>query len=210
VKYSGFTLGAFLSLLSSVNPLLAIPVFVTLTSHFSPQERSRLARKTATNVFMILIGFFLTGGLLLKFLNLSIHAMRIGGGLMILQSALNRVNKKERLTPDEQEEASERDEIAFSPLAIPVLSGPGAIALIIGMTTDTDTFGQWAILPLVIFLVALVCYITLLAIDFLIKKLGRTVMRSVGRIMGFLLLCVGVQFIVNGIQGIVMDLAHKF
>ncbi len=197
-----YAIGSYVSLISVANPLIAAPVFVTLTQGFTHKERATLARQTSGNVLAILLAFFIAGSFILSFFGISIHAMRIAGGLMILLSALERLNKSDRLTDEEKEEAVDKDSMAFSPLAMPLLSGPGAIAVIIGMTTDANTAKHYLIIFFVIFAVALTCYLTLKLAPVILEKLGPTLLKAFGRIMGFILLCVGVQLMINGILGL--------
>lgn len=197
-----FYVGSVVSLFSIVDPLLAAPVFVSLTHDETEQERHNLAKRACFFVFWILLAFFLAGTLILGFFGISIDALRIAGGLMILGSAYNMLEKKKKLQPDEEKEAEEKEDIAFSPLAMPLLSGPGAIAVIIGMTTDAKSIMYYPVIFLVIVTVCLSCYLTLKVSGKIVERLGETMVKAFTRIMGFLLLCIGVQYIVNGIKPI--------
>lgn len=195
-----FFTGSFVSLFSIVDPLLAVPVFVSLTEKYSSNKRVEIAKQSSIYVLGILLTFFIAGGLILNFFGISIEGLRIAGGLMIIGSAVEMLEKKERLLPREQEESEIKDDIAFSPLAMPLLSGPGSIAVIIGMTTEANKISHYAVILFVIFLVALLCYIFLRLAHFISQKIGSTTMSSFNRIMGFILLCIGVQYIVNGVM----------
>ena len=195
-----FFIGSFVSLFSIVDPMVAVPVFVSLTEKYSSRKRVQIAKEASFYVLWVLLVFFITGGLILKFFGISLEGLRIAGGLMIIATAIEMLQKKERLLPQEQEESEEKEDIAFSPLAMPILSGPGSIAVIIGMTTDAKSFLHYLVIFLVICLVALSCYIFLRLAHLILQKLGSTIMRSFNRIMGFILLCVGVQYIVNGVM----------
>lgn len=195
-----FFVGSFVSLFSIVDPLVAVPVFVTLTQKYKPAQRVELATKASIYVFGILLVFFAAGGLILKFFGISLEGIRIAGGLMIIGTAYEMLAKKERLLPQEQHESEEKEDVAFSPLAMPILSGPGAIAIIIGMTSDAKSIQHYSAILVVIFLVSFCCYIFLRLAHIITHKLGETTMRSFNRIMGFILLCIGVQYIVNGVM----------
>lgn len=183
---------------------MAAPLFVTLTDGETPKQREFLARRSSAYAFIILSLFFVTGSLVLNFFQISIDALRIAGGLMILSTAYGMVNKKESLRPDEEQEArvkvTTHEDIAFSPLAMPILSGPGAIAVIIGMTTNAGGFGiKYLLILFAILAVCVSSYITMRISDKIMHKMGPTMVRSFTRIMGFILLCIGVQFMVNGV-----------
>ena len=199
-----FFIGSFVSLFSMVDPPMAAPVFVTLTQGMNQHDQNKLARRASIFVFCILLVFFVAGTLILGFFGISIDALRIAGGLMILNNATSMLQQKQRLDDKDKQEAEERDDIAFSPLAMPLLSGPGSIAALIGMTADAKDGVHYLIIGLVIALVALSCYWTLRLSSKLVSKVGETTLKSFTRIMGFILLCVGVQYLVNGIKPILM------
>jgi len=206
-------IGTYISLFSIVDPLMAAPVFVTLTEGQTPAQRNAVARRASTFSFAILSIFFITGSLILNFFQISIDALRIAGGLMILSSAYGMINKQASLNADEESEAkikaATHDDIAFSPLAMPILSGPGAIAVIIGMTTNAN--GNWLnylVILLAILGVSFSSYLVLRISDTMMQRMGPTVVKAFTRIMGFILLCVGVQFIVNGVSPVLARAIH--
>ena len=195
-----FFIGSFVSLFSIVDPMLAVPVFVSLTDKYSSKKRAQIAINACFYTLGILVLFFLAGGLILKFFGISIEGIKIAGGLMIVGSAYEMLAKKERLLPQEQHESEEKEDIAFSPLAMPLLSGPGSIAILIGMTSDAKSFLHYAVILFVILAVVILCYIFLRLAHFISQHMGKTAMSSFNRIMGFILLCIGVQYIVNGVM----------
>jgi multiple antibiotic resistance protein len=193
-----FFIGSFVSLFAIVDPLLAIPVFATLTEKYSLSQRIDTARRATVYVLGVMLVFFIAGGLILKFFGISLEGLRIAGGLMIMGTAVEMLQKKDRLLPAEQQESEEKEDIAFSPLAMPLLSGPGAIAVIIGMTSDATSWVHFPIILVVILLVAFSCYIMMRLSHVISQRMSQTMMKSFTRIMGFILLCIGVQYIVNG------------
>lgn len=198
-----FFIGSFISLFSIVDPMLAVPVFVSLTEKYSAKKRIQIAKDASLYVLGILLVFFIAGGLILRFFGISIEGIRIAGGLMIMATAAEMLQKKERLLPQEQQESEEKEDTAFSPLAMPILSGPGSIAVIIGLTSDARIIQHYLIILLVILLVTLICYIFLSLAHIIAQKMGTTMMKSFNRIMGFILLCIGVQYIVNGVMPLI-------
>lgn len=206
-------IGTYISLFSIVDPLMAAPVFVTLTEGQTAAQRNTVARRASMFSFAILSIFFITGSLILNFFQISIDALRIAGGLMILSSAYGMLNKQESLNADEKAEATIKahthDDIAFSPLAMPILSGPGAIAVIIGMTTNAN--GNWLNYLVIVVAILAVCfssYLVMLISDTMMQRMGPTIVKAFTRIMGFILLCVGVQFIVNGVSPVLGRALH--
>jgi multiple antibiotic resistance protein len=204
-----FFVGSFVSLFSMVDPPMAAPVFVSLTQGMTQLEQKVLARRASTFVFFILLVFFLAGSVILGFFGISIDALRIAGGLMILGNATSMLQQKKRLDAEDQREAEHREDLAFSPLAMPLLSGPGSIAALIGMTADAKDWLHFALIGAVIALVALSCYWTLRLSSRIVHRLGETTLKSFTRIMGFILLCVGVQYLVNGIKPILLGIIQQ-
>jgi multiple antibiotic resistance protein len=206
-------IGTYISLFSIVDPLMAAPVFVTLTEGQTAAQRNTVARRASMFSFAILSIFFITGSLILNFFQISIDALRIAGGLMILSSAYGMINKQASLNTEEEKEAqikaATHDDIAFSPLAMPILSGPGAIAVIIGMTTNAG--GNWLnylVIVLAILTVSISSYLVMRISDTMMQRMGPTIVKAFTRIMGFILLCVGVQFIVNGVSPVLTRIFH--
>ncbi len=204
-----FFIGSFVSLFSIVDPLLAVPVFASLTQKHTPEYKIAVAGRASFYVLGILVIFFIAGGLILKFFGISLEGLRIAGGLMIIGSAIEMLQKKERLLPVEQQESEEKEDIAFSPLAMPILSGPGAIAVIIGMTTDAKSLVHYLLILITICLVSFLCYVFMRLSHVIAQKVGPITMRSFTRIMGFILLCIGVQYIVNGVMPLLKSALHS-
>lgn len=202
-----FFVGSFVSLFSIVNPLMAIPVFVTLTAKDTADHRNNIARRAGIYILSILLVFFIAGDLILNFFGISLEGLRIAGGLMIMNNAFEMLMKKERLEPTEQKESVEKEDIAFSPLAMPMQSGPGSIAVIIGMTSDAHLAANpYLYYPLIIFVICLVAFCAFLLMRFshiVTKRISTTSLKAFSRIMGFIILCVGVQYIINGIMPLV-------
>jgi multiple antibiotic resistance protein len=195
-----FFVGHFATLFSIVDPLLAIPIFVTLTQNYSPHERIQVAYKASRYVLLILAVFFIAGDLIMRFFGISFEGLRIGGGLMIIGSAVDMLKKHERLESQEKAESQTKQDISFTPLAMPLLSGPGAIAVVVGMTAEAHgDWLQYALVIATIFAVALSCYWMMRLSHTIAKNISTTLMNAFTQIMGFLLLCVGVQYMINGL-----------
>lgn len=203
-----FFIGTFVSMISIVDPLMAIPLFLSLTGDDTKEQKKQVAYDASLYTFGILMLFFVAGTLILNIFGISINALKIAGGLMILMSAFNMLEKKDRLLPEEQEEARTKEDVAFSPIAMPMLSGPGAIAVLIGLTADAHTLLHYLAIFLVLIIVAVLCYVCMILADTLTAKVGNTMLKAFTRIMGFILLCVGIQFIVNGVTPILEGIMH--
>lgn len=194
----------FIGILPIANPFSTAVVFLTITEGFTEERRRQQARLACVYMAVVLITFLLLGTLIMNFFGISIPGLRIAGGLIVARIGFGMLNStaEHALPEDSQEEAVRMDDVAFTPLAMPMLSGPGSIAVTIGMATEADGVGENLAIVVGIGLVALVSWLVLRASARVVRVMGATGMNAMGRIMGFLLVCVGIQFIVDGTQNI--------
>lgn len=200
-------LATVVALLPIMNPFSTSVLFLAITKGDSPAKKRRQALMGCVYAFFILTSFLVAGTLIMEFFGISIPGLRIAGGLMVARIGLKMLRPDEDETHPEQgtAEAAEKEDISFTPLAMPSLSGPGAIAVTIGMAS---TVQSWTVYPAIlvgIFLVCFCCWLALKGATSVVRFLGENGMNAMSRIMGFLLLCVGVQFMVNGISGVVLE-----
>jgi multiple antibiotic resistance protein len=189
----------FLALFPIVNPFGAIPIFFTLTGDFPPAERNSTALKTAIYVIIILVVFLFFGRFVLILFGISLPVLRIAGGLIVANTAWSMVTGNNRMTAAESNEASTKEDISLTPMAMPMLSGPGSIGVVMGLAADAG--GTVSYLGIVIGIVALglVVYLFLRLGGPLVKRLGPGAAGAINRIFGFLLLAIAVQLVCDGI-----------
>jgi multiple antibiotic resistance protein len=193
----------FVSVLPVLNPIAALPLFVSLTVGAPDAYRRQQARLVAVYVIAIMAVALLAGHLVLRFFGVSVGELQIAGGLIVAHTGWEMVASTPRLTQPEADEASTKGDIAFTPMALPMLSGPGVIALLIGTAARTPGWGGYLGSLVAIVLLGVICYVCLLLADPLTKRLGATGMGALNRVMGFLILAIAVNFVVEGIQGVV-------
>lgn len=195
------------SLVSVVNPLGAVPVFLAMTPDYSSKERNKTALMTSLYFVMILMSFFLAGTLILSFFGISLNAMRIAGGLVILSSGYALLSGKfaesRAITEKVREEAKEKEDISFAPMAMPMLSGPGSISLLIGMFAEYADWESRAIIGSVILTAGLLIYFILRLSPYLFHLLGVAGLKAISRIMGFIVMAIGIQYIIFGVVNLV-------
>lgn len=193
-----FTGVAFSVLFPLINPIGGVPAFSGLTAHDTPDFRKSQARKVAINVFIILITFLLIGKLLLELFGISLGVLQIAGGLIVANTGWQMVNSK---ADDEKEKASkvENVDISFMPMAMPILSGPGAIGAVIGLSTNAKHIFDYVGFVIGIFLIGIVTYLFLVLSIPLMKKLGSTGINVLTRMMGFFILAIAVNLVYQGI-----------
>ncbi len=196
----------FAALFSVLNPLGVIPIFVGLTHHESSAERSRISLWTAVNVFIILVISFFIGEYVLKFFGISIDALRIAGGLVIVNSGFallsGKFNKTRGVNKKVASDAQKRSDIALTPLAIPMLAGPGSISLLIAFYQDFTEVSEKAIVCSAILAVALTIFIILKSAHYLSRILGASGIVAISRIIGFIVIAIGIQYISSAVVNI--------
>lgn len=196
----------FTSFLTLANPLGTMPVFLTLTQNFDEKERSRVLKKAIIVAFFVMIAFTVFGQFIFKFFGLSTNGFRIVGGIVIFKIGFDMLQA--RFTPVRATETEIQDyanDITVTPLAIPILCGPGAIANgIVLMEEATDTT-MMVILISTIVLVFLITYLILKASTKLLEILGETGNNVMMRLMGLILMVIAVECFFSGLKPIMRD-----
>ncbi len=202
-----FGLLAFTSLFTLINPLGTMPVFMAMTSELSVEERNRTARKASVVAFFTIIAFALTGQLLFNFFGISVNSFRVVGGIIffimgmdMLQARLSQVKIRDN------EVKSYVSDISITPLAIPMICGPGAITTVILLMEDANTIPKKLTLFIAVFLIMLLTYIILYSSSRLIKLLGQTGINVMMRIMGLIVMVIAVEFFFSGLKPIILDM----
>ena len=201
-------LGTVIALLPLINPLAATPAFLAITEGDTEERRREQALKGCIYMVAILVAFLIGGTFIMNFFGLSLPGMRIAGGLLVAGIGASMLSPPAgRTGPDDRETAAARAkrDISFTPLAMPTLSGPGSIAVTLGFSSLARGPLDYGAIILGILFVAGVTYIALRLSGSIVKVIGVNGMSALTRIMGFLLLCVGVQFVVNGVLGVATD-----
>lgn len=191
----------FAALLPIANPFSTAPVFAAVTRNMTPERRLQQARMACVYAFAVLTVTLLAGALILNLFGLSIHALRVAGGLIVARIGFGMLYSKPEaeLGEEAREEAMAMRDVAFTPVAMPMLSGPGSIAVTLGMATEVGhPFDNTAIVT-GIALVALVSWVVLRSSVRVVAFLGVTGVDVLTRIMGLLLVGIGVQFVFVGI-----------
>ncbi len=202
-----FGLLAFTSLFTLINPLGTMPVFMAMTSELSVDERNRTARKASVVAFFTIIAFALTGQLLFNFFGISVNSFRVVGGVIffimgmdMLQARLSQVKIRDN------EVKSYVSDISITPLAIPMICGPGAITSVIVLMEDANTLPKKLVLFASVFLIILLTWVILYSSSKLIKLLGQTGINVMMRIMGLIVMVIAVEFFFSGLKPIILDM----
>ena len=200
----------FFALFSVLNPIGTVPIFVGLTQHDSKGERSRISLWTAIDVFIILIISFFVGQYVLSFFGITINALRITGGIIIASSGFSllngKFNKNKGINKKVEQEIQIRNDIALTPLAMPMLAGPGSISLLIAYNQEHHTTPELISSSFAILAVSIVIYLVLRSAHYLSKILGTSGIVAISRIVGFLTIAIGIQYIISSVLSIVREI----
>ena len=206
------------TLLPLANPLTTVALLMGLSRGMSEEERDRQALKASIYVFVIMATAYYAGQLVMNLFGVSITGLRIAGGLIVAFIGFRMLFPEQKLdeTPEVElrgEELRQRSkqDIAFIPLAMPTTAGPGTIAMIISVAAalrSSDLYAGWVVLvapPLTFFLVCAILLLCLRSSGFIMRKLGNSGVEAFSRLMGFLLVCIGVQFVINGVYEVAVE-----
>ena len=210
--YLGYTAGAVLAILPIVNPLGAVPIVMSVASHLPEAERQRQIRRACIYTFSLMTGFLVAGSLIMNFFGISMPGMRIAGGVIVAFYGFRMLfPSAPTLASEVAARAEVKYDIAFTPLAMPGLSGPGTFAVVMSLSSQATARQGWdRALDFLgvatgILIVAVVSWLALRGAERFNRVLGATGMEALTRLMGFLMICIGVQFIINGLMAIVAD-----
>jgi multiple antibiotic resistance protein len=192
-----------------VDPLGTAPIFLSITEGKSAQERNRTALRASVITFLILLVFAFVGEWILRLLRVTISSFQIAGGILIFIIALSMLQARRsraKSTPREEHEKHEGEDVAVFPLAIPMLSGPAAITTVMVLINLSTSLTQRALVILAIFLTCLLTYLILRASGRVLGLLGQTGINVLTRLMGLLLAVISVQFVIDGIKEVFLQI----
>ena len=199
-------LGTVIALLPIINPFASTPVFLAITEGDTEVQRERQARRGCLYMVAILVLSLIGGTFIMNFFGISIPGLRIAGGLLVSGIGLSMLSSRTAAQEERERDAARaKRDISFTPLAMPMLSGPGSIAVTIGFTSLAETPLDYAAIILGIIVVAFISYLVLRISSRIVLVIGINGMSALTKIMGFLLLCIGIQFVVNGLLGVATD-----
>jgi multiple antibiotic resistance protein len=213
---NAFLLG-FPALFSIVNPISGAFIFREVTAGRPPRERAALAKRVALYSVLVMMGALWAGSFVLAFFGITLAALRVAGGLVVALSAWDLLTSPEKREMRKQEQAApagEGDDIAMFPLTIPFTTGPGTISVAVALGAGHPRLSQglvWFFLGMTAAALALavVIWITYRSADVLAGMMGPVGSRTVTRLAAFLLLCIGVQILITGVEDVLGPLLAR-
>ncbi len=198
-----YTVLAVSSLFVIIDPFASIPAFVAMTPRDTPKERARMAGLACLVATGVLLGFAFLGEYIFRFLGITIPAFKMAGSIVLLLVALDMVRAKRSTmmeTSEETEAGAEKDDIAITPLAVPMLAGPGAITTAILLHNEAKSFDQQIALALSIVTVLAASYVVFRLSAKGAKWLSPIALKIITRIMGLMLAALACQFMFDALK----------
>ena len=204
---SGFALLCFTSYFSLINPLGIVPVYLTMTANLDSKAKAKTARKAIYIAFFTLLAFAFTGQFLFKFFGISVDSFRIVGGVIFFLMGLEMLNARiARMKMVEDDVKAYVSDISVTPLAIPILAGPGAITNSIVLMEDAQTLIYKVVLISAIILIFIITYISLIAASSISKFIGETGLKIMMKLMGLIVMVIAVEFIFSGLKPMIRSI----
>lgn len=197
-----FALITFTSVLFIVDPVAVIPAYLVITQDETPLQRRSTAARACIAAGLLLIVFGLAGRLIFRLFGITLPAFRIAGGLILWLVAMDMLRGERRTQESTEEivEGREKEDAALTPLAIPMLAGPGAISTVMVLAGQAHSVGEHLVVYGSVVLTAIVSWISLRVGERLLTAIGQTGIRVMTRIMGLLLAAVAIQFVITGVR----------
>ena len=206
-KLFEFGLLSFTSIFTMINPLGVIPVYTSMTSEMSAHEAKGVAYKAVLIAFIILIMFAFSGRFIFEFFHISVNSLRVVGGVIFFMAGYDMLQARLiRTKSDDQTVKEYAKDIAITPLAIPIISGPGAITAAIVMMNDAHEITQKLFVVIAIVLAFIITLFLLLGARNVIKFLGDSGNKVLMRIMGLIVMVIAVEFLFSGLTPIVREM----
>lgn len=193
----------FLALLPISNPFSTVPLFLSLTRGHSEEWGRQQSLRACIYMAAILLIFMWSGAIIIEFFGISIPAIRVAGGIIIMRVGFSMLNPAEtdEISDEGKQEAKKMSDISFTPLAMPSLSGPGSISVVISMAALEDNLPGYFAISIGILLVVIAAFIAMRSAPMISRVLGVVGLDALTRIMGFLLICIAFQFVFDGLGG---------
>jgi multiple antibiotic resistance protein len=204
-----FGLVAFSAIFFVVDPLAVLPIFLAMTANETQAQKKATARRAAVTAGITLTVFAAAGTLIFRFFGITLGAFKIAGGVLLFLVALDMMQARQsrtRSTPEEEREGIEKADVAIIPLAIPLLSGPGSIATVMVLMSRHSGFAYVVPVFASIFLTSVLTWLMLRGAEWIERRLSKTFMNVVMRVMGLILAAIAVEFVIAGIKDVLPTL----
>lgn len=201
-----FSLITFSAIFFVVDPFAVIPLFVSITRGDTREKKHATAFRASLVATVAMLLFSVAGGMIFRVFGITVGAFKVAGGILLFTLALDMLRAQRsrvRASPEEEVEGIEREDVAIIPLGIPMLAGPGSIAMVTVLMGEAwPSTARAGIVIGSILLTGLLCFLLLRASGFVERTLRQTGLNILNRLMGLILAAVAVQFVVNGVADV--------
>ena len=202
-----FGILSFTSFFTLINPFGTMPIFMTMTADLDQTHRTKTAKKASIVSFLTIIFFAFSGQLLFNFFGISVHSFRIVGGVIFFLMGMDMLQARlGKVKLIDSEIKTYVNDISVTPLAIPMICGPGAITNAIVMMEDANSFEKKVMLIFSVLIVILLTYLILYSASRIIKFLGETGINVMMRLMGLIVMVIAVEFFFSGLKPIILEM----
>jgi multiple antibiotic resistance protein len=211
MDYVGNFVFAFVSIFVIVDPLAAVVTFISLTNKMDDKTKNMVAKRAVLLACVIALAFALTGNFVLNIFGIGVDSLRIAGGILLFTVALDMMHAKisrESITKNEISEYIDREDVWIFPIALPLLTGPGAITTVIVLMGNSDTILDKSVVILAIVVTFIITLYVFIFSRRLYKLMGYTGMLVFTRIMGLLLAAIAIEFITTGILNLFQNYVY--
>ncbi|MCI0183796.1 MarC family protein [Sulfoacidibacillus ferrooxidans] len=207
-----YTIHALVSVFAVMNPLGNLPIFMGLVDGQSLSEQRKTARKAIGIAFLILMIFLVLGQVIFSLFGITVDAFRVAGGILIFGIAYNLLHAKpshvHAPNSAESEDSADKDDISVTPLATPLIAGPGTIATVMALAAGPNIIENSVAVFIGFSIVLIGTFIIFYYAGSISKHLGQTELNVISRLMGLLLAVIAVQMAVEGLTGLFPGLVH--
>ncbi|MFT4343723.1 MAG: MarC family protein, partial [Candidatus Woesearchaeota archaeon] len=203
IAFITFFFIAYTSIFTIMNPFVSTSVFLSITKGDSKASKRMQARKAAITAALVLMIFGVAGNLIFSFFSITLDAFLIAGGLIIAQIGFNMLKDREVIKEPQEEEAVIKKDVSITPLAIPMMSGPGAIATSLVITSRAESVIDLFAFFAAVIAVCITAYFIISRSAVIHKVLGENGAKAADKILGLIVLVMGVQLIINGVSGLI-------
>lgn len=204
----GFSVLAFTSLLAMVDPIGLVPIFLAATSGYTEKQRRATVNRAILASFLILTIFGMIGLWIFKVFNVTPHAFRIAGGIILFRIGLDMLQAKRsrtKTTKEEEDASAEKEDIAIVPLCVPLIAGPGAMTALVALMSEAKSLNAQISIYVAITMVLAITWASLVAAPRIARYMGPNGMNVTERVIALLVTVIGIQFVVDGVEGAILS-----
>ena len=203
-----YAVSAIIALVAIMNPLYILPTFLSVTVDYSYEERQRLAWRSIRYAFVLLILFLAAGDLILRVFGISVGAFQLGGDILILLIGIRMFFEPAAAVKAQEERLiraeNQKQDIALTPMAIPIIAGPGTITTVLGLKSAAPTWAHQCAVALGILVACSIVYLVFKYHRVVLQRLGEFGLSAVSKLMSIMLIAVAVQIGASGIRALVL------